>query len=320
MSSTPYTLRQLEYFVAVAATGSISAAAQSMFVSESAVASALGELEKCLRVQLCVRQKSRGVTLTSSGHQLLPQARRLLEVAADLQENMTGQGLELSGNVTVGMSAALAPTFLPPLMQTVCETYPGIAFRYKIANHGDLLSMLTTGQADLGLFAGTDLGPDFVTRNLYDQDIFALLSAGHPLADRESVRLEELAREPMILLDTVPAEAHATELFATAGVTPRIAHRTDSIELVRSMVGRGLGYSLQMLSIEGKRSHEGRPLVELPIADSVAKSRHIFLAWPRGILLSPRADAVIHVAQLTAPEPHAKVGHNDSIEQTAGVH
>ena len=81
-----YSLRQLLYFVAVAEKGTVSAASERLRVSPSAVSLAISELERALKVQLCVRRKAHGVTLTVSGTQLLHHARALLRQARELLE------------------------------------------------------------------------------------------------------------------------------------------------------------------------------------------------------------------------------------------
>ena len=74
-----YTLRQLEYFVAVAEAGSVTAAAAAVHLSQSAMSTALADLERALDVQLLLRHHARGVTLTAAGEQLVVASRQLLE-------------------------------------------------------------------------------------------------------------------------------------------------------------------------------------------------------------------------------------------------
>ncbi|HEY2314430.1 MAG TPA: LysR family transcriptional regulator, partial [Streptosporangiaceae bacterium] len=80
-----YTLRQLEYFVAVAETGSVSRAAARVHLSQSAMSTAIADLERLLSVQLVMRHHAKGITLTAAGSELLHEARRLLSQSEDLQ-------------------------------------------------------------------------------------------------------------------------------------------------------------------------------------------------------------------------------------------
>src|SRR4051794_29305066 len=99
------TLRQLEYFVAVAEHGSIAAAAGALPISESAVSVAISELESIVGVRLLHRVRARGVTLTAAGIALLPEARSLVARARELERTAADAG----GAVAGGMQGALGP-------------------------------------------------------------------------------------------------------------------------------------------------------------------------------------------------------------------
>jgi len=94
-----YTLRQLEYFVAVAETGTVTAAAAKVHLSQSAMSTALADLERLLAVQLVLRHHARGITLTAAGSRLLVEARQLLRQADELQSLATHLGGEVTGRL-----------------------------------------------------------------------------------------------------------------------------------------------------------------------------------------------------------------------------
>ena len=100
-----FTLRQLEYFVAVAEAGTVTAAAEQVHLSQSAMSTALADLERVLGVQLLVRHHARGVTLTPSGEELLISARLLLRQADDLDMSAHSLGEGLEGRVRLGCFA-----------------------------------------------------------------------------------------------------------------------------------------------------------------------------------------------------------------------
>src|SRR5690606_30033921 len=119
-----YTLRQLEYLVAVADAGSISPAAGALHVTPPAVASAITELERTLHTQLMVRRKAHGVVLTPTGTFLYNRATTLLRDAEELQLATASGGAELVGPLVLGCYATLAPTIVPTLMRWVAEQHP----------------------------------------------------------------------------------------------------------------------------------------------------------------------------------------------------
>src|SRR5699024_1701881 len=109
------TLRQLEYFVAAADTGTVSAAALRCHASQAAVSTALSELEHSLGLTLFIRQTARGVRLTSSGERVLPVARRILGDAQELQHLAGAELGEVAGPLRIACTFAISPRALPAL-------------------------------------------------------------------------------------------------------------------------------------------------------------------------------------------------------------
>ena len=119
-----YTMQQLAAFVAVADTGTITAAATRLGLSATAVRAAIDELERILGVQLCVRRRAKGVTLTSAGQAMLAKARVVLHEAVDLELDVRGEPGQVSGVLHVGCYTTLGPTVLPPLLAGFGARYP----------------------------------------------------------------------------------------------------------------------------------------------------------------------------------------------------
>ncbi len=146
-----YTLRQLEYFVAVAEAGSVTGAASRVHLSQSAMSTALADLERALDVQLLVRHHARGVTLTPAGEQLLVASRRLLTQAADLQAEAQDLGSALTGPLILGCFGVLAPYVLPELLATSAQRYPGLRLETFEEDLDDLADGVLSGRFELGL-------------------------------------------------------------------------------------------------------------------------------------------------------------------------
>src|SRR5690349_8025732 len=108
-----FSLRQLTYFLAVAEAGSIAAAAARLHVTATAVAASVTELERILGVQLLVRRRAHGASLTPSGSYLAARAAALLREADELSLSVAGRGTELAGPLTLGCYVTLSPTVLP---------------------------------------------------------------------------------------------------------------------------------------------------------------------------------------------------------------
>src|SRR4051812_1926059 len=152
-----FTLAQLQYFVAAAETGNISAAAAALHTSQSGMSTAIQRLERDLGCTLFIRHRARGITLTPSGHQLLEKARDLLRDAGDLQE--LGQDLQsgTAGSLTAGFFVTLAPVYVPRILPRLRAAYPELTVQVLEADGVRLHQALRTGACDLALTYGLDI-------------------------------------------------------------------------------------------------------------------------------------------------------------------
>ena len=290
-SGVRFTLRQLDYFVAVAEAGTVTAAAERVHLSQSAMSTALSDLERAFGVQLLVRHHARGVTLTASGEELLVAARELLRQADDLDSSAHALGEGLTGRMTIGCFAILAPYVVPPMVAAVEEELPGLELEPVEEALDALDKGLADGRFELAVTYDLGLGESIERAELFSIRPHALLPAAHPLASADVVSLAELAGEPFVLLDLPHSRDYFRAAFTTAGVQPRIRYRTHSAETARALVGRGLGWSLLNLRPTNSQSVEGRRVVTVDLADSVP-ALTVVLAKRRGARLTRRAAAV----------------------------
>jgi len=260
-----YTLRQLEYFVAVAECGSVTGAAARVHLSQSAMSTARAALERALDVQLRLRHHARGVTPTAAGEHLLAAARRLLAQAEELKAEAREFGQELTGAIAVGCFEVLAPYVLPELLATCAERHPGLRLDTYEVDLDRLAQGVISGRFELGL--GYELDPDarLVTSRVFTLPPYVLLPARHKLAGRSNVTLSQLAGEPLALLELPQSRDYFLGMFAAAGVDPDIRYRSSSVETLRALVGRGLAYTLLNLQPAVATSLDGHPVVSLAL-------------------------------------------------------
>lgn len=295
-------LRQLAYFVAIADAGSITLAATQLRVSQSAVAATLTQLEKTLDVQLCVRRRAQGISLTASGRMLRDRARELLYEAEVVERTVSGRTSPLVGAVAIGSPEEMAPVILPPILDALAREHPLIEPSVEIGLEASFYPRLADGEIDLAITLDHRLPAQLDFVPLRPMSSWVALPAGHRLARRKRLRLEDLADEPWIMLDTEPGKTHTTSMFRNAGLTPRIAFRSPTFELARSLVGRGLGYTLHIHRPAGDLSWEGRALEVRPL-DTQLPAEHAAIAWSRRSRPSPWAQAVISTARAAWAQP-----------------
>ncbi|HSZ40006.1 MAG TPA: LysR family transcriptional regulator [Trebonia sp.] len=262
-----YTLRQLQYFVAAAEAGTVTQAAEAVHLSQSAMSTALADLEKAFQVQLLVRHHARGISLTPAGQELLVATRQLLAQAADLLTAAQGLGGSLTGTVQLGCYSVPAPYVLPELLAAAAEELPGLQVETAEVNLAELAEGVANGRYELGI--GYDLLEDdrLTQQRLYSLRPYVLLPGKHRWVKRQSVRLAELADEPMVLLDLPHSRDYFRRIFTSAGVTPTVRYRSASVETCRTLVGRGLAYTVLNLQPKVPVSLDGHPVAAVPIRD-----------------------------------------------------
>lgn len=295
---TRFTLRQLEYFRAIARTGSISAAAAQEMVSRSAMASALGELEKALDAELVIRRKAQGIVLTEAGQEVLEQAATLLRQAEELEGAVDPE--RLRGTLTVGCFSSIAPTFLPAMMDTFTRTHLDVHFRAFAEPEDLLLKRLRAGEIDVAVSYNLHEDPTLESVELYRTRMHVILAADDPLAAEPTVPAAALLSRRLILLDTPPSPQYVMEYFTSQGRTPSAEEMFSSFELIRSLVARGMGYSLFIQEPAGGLSYEGLPVASRPL-DPPPRAERVSIAWLAGRRPSAKVRAFVMAAKAAAP-------------------
>lgn len=295
-SPVNFTLVQLRYFLVAAECGSMTAASAELHIAQSAVSAAVHHLERDLHVQLFIRRRGRGLVLTPAGQRLQLQARELLARAREVEGEARGSGETLSGPVTVGCFITLAPYYLPALFSECTSRYPGIEIDVVEAEAEQLLQALHAGRIDFALTYDLGLSTDLEVRGetIARFPAYAIVAAGHPLAGRGTVELAELAAEPLVLLDLPYTRDYFRALVAGAGTAPDVRYRTQSYEAVRSMVAKGLGYSVLNQRPATRQTYGGGEVVELELGDR-CPPMELNLATVQGVTQTARARAVMEL-------------------------
>ena len=302
MPSVPFTLRQLEYFDAIASEGSLAAAAVRCHVSASALALAVDELEQHLSLQLFVRRKGKGVTLTPAGSRLLSHAKLVLSGAESLAADASRSSSSVSGRFAVGCFSTLTPFYLPGIMEVFQRRHPEIELELAEASAIELTEMLLQGRLDAALLYTADVSAQLAFDPVQEYRPYIMVAEDHPLAGRDRISLGELAAEPMILLDMHPSRSNTEQLFSALDLRPRIGHVTQNFELVRCLVARGLGYGVLYQRPAVPVTYEGNALTVLEIRDKVPHTS-VGLARPAGAPRSARYTALYDYLVVNAGTP-----------------
>lgn len=291
MSRRSFTLRQLEYFVAVAQAGTLTEAALRLHVSQPGLSQALTDLEHALDARLTVRRKARGVTLTPAGSEFLRQALEIIRITEEMEHAASGR-TTLSGYLSVGCYVTLAPTALPGLLHGFGELHPDISLSFIEGDQDHLQDRLHHGEIDVAIMYDLEPRPDTAYEVIDSIRPYILLPADHPLARRKSLSLHDLADEPMVLPSVPPGQDNTLRTFERFRIEPKIRYRTSTAELARSLVGRGMGYALFYQRTANTTTYEGNPVVAMEIDEPLGELA-VHVTWLKDVHLNRRARAFV---------------------------
>jgi DNA-binding transcriptional LysR family regulator len=196
----------------------------------------------------------------------------------------------------------VAPYLLPELLASAATTMPNLHLQTTEVDLADLAEGVSNGTFELGI--GYDLVEDarLKSRPLFTLPPYVLVAGSHPLAKRKSVRLAELADEPMVLLDLPHSRDYFQRVFADASVTPDVRYRSTTVETCRALVGRGLGYTVLNLHAAVPTALDGHPVAALPIKGD-PPSLTVVLLDAVGARPTRRASAVATMCRELFPSP-----------------
>nr|WP_298376699.1 LysR family transcriptional regulator [uncultured Halomonas sp.] len=191
-----YTLRQLEVFVAIAQHESVSQAAQTLALSQSAASTALAEFERQFDCQLLDRIGKR-LKLNALGFQVLPKAVALLDRAEEIEELLSGQRgiglLDIGATLTIGNYLATL------LISDFLKRHPGSRVRLQVRNTSTIIEQIAHHELDLGLIEGDCQHQDVVMQPWVEDALTVFCAPSHPLAKVKKASLDRLLRETWIM-------------------------------------------------------------------------------------------------------------------------
>ncbi|SPF78961.1 HTH-type transcriptional regulator CysB [Aliiroseovarius pelagivivens] len=260
-----FTLRQLEYFVAVGEEGSISHASERVNVSSPSISAAISQLEDEFGLPLFVRKHAHGLSLTQAGRQFMAQAKQVLQ-EADALNRLAG---DISGNVqgplNIGCLVTFAQVLLPAIRRQFELKYPDVRVSQIETDQLNLIEQLRRAQIDVALSYDLEIPPDLEFVPLRSLPPYAMVPEGHPLARQNEVEVAELLDYPMVLLDLPLSSNYFLSFFDQTGRKPRIVERTRDMAVMRSMVANGFGYAIANIRPYSDLSPDGRRLVFIPL-------------------------------------------------------
>lgn len=268
------TLSKYTILCKVIEAGSFTAAAEQIGYSQSAVSQIVKSLEQELATTLIERRKD-GILLTKDGQELFPYIRSISQAEKALQNKYKEMHGLLSSSITIGSFSSISRNVLPSLMQQFKALYPNVNIILRQGDYTEIKNWILNGEVDFG-FISSDAAVGIETDILYTDAMVAVLPEDHPLASQEIVTLEELAKEPFILLDegeySLPLNA-----FQAQGLQPHVEYKVYDDFTILAMVKSKLGISIQYsMAIQGyEHNVVTRPVPNIPERKvAVAYTKH----------------------------------------------
>jgi len=234
-------LKQLQYFAAVAEYGSFRQAAFRLNITQPTLSNQVGVMEKALNIQLFERTR-KGINTTPQGRELLLSARRVLEEA----QGFTTQAALLSGGgmgtYRLGVTPTLGPYLLPHILNPVHERYTDLKLYVREDAPSDLETGLINGQHDLILTTLPIMSKELVVAPLFREPLKLALAKDHRLGNKTRINRMDLLGEPVLTI----SEHHLfhrqiTELCERVGAVVLRDYEGTSLDTLRQMVVMGMG-------------------------------------------------------------------------------
>jgi LysR family hydrogen peroxide-inducible transcriptional activator len=194
-----FDLRQLEYFCAVARTGSFTRAAEELSIAQPSLSEQIARLEHSLGAALFERLNRR-IELTPLGQAILGKAQALLEDAAALPDYFESAREGVRGPLRVGAIPTILPYYLAPLLKGFTERFPDVDLHVREGTTAELVGQLLDGMIEVAVLSLPVEGAGLVMKELFRDPLFLAVREDHPLASAEKVHLRRLSEERLLLL------------------------------------------------------------------------------------------------------------------------
>lgn len=236
-------LVQVEGFLEVARRGSVSRAAEALFITQPTLTARLQGLERELGTPLFLRTPH-GMRLTDAGRAWIPFAERALRALVDGRDALEQVTTASAGHLMLAAAPAVSTYVLPELLERFVASHPRVQVSVRTGHSEDVVELVLRDEVQLGLGRAIH-HPDLELRPFHTEELVLVCAPDHPFTKRPNVTMAEVAGERPIMFDRSSSYYEITQsAFLSAGVSLRGGMELDSTEATKKMVERGLGIAL----------------------------------------------------------------------------
>ncbi|MGX5700060.1 LysR family transcriptional regulator [Acinetobacter kookii] len=287
-------LAAFEAFIKVMETGSISMAADLLFITQPAVTKRIHSLEEYFGVKL-FESAGRGVQATHAAHSLLPKVKNWLNELGDIHHTLSHEQEQVQGKLKIGTSHHIGLHHLPQHLRNYVQKFPDVTLDVHFVDSEQAHEQVLAGDLELAFLTLPPQGDErlsYVT--IWNDPLVFVAAPFHPLAQKKHLSLEDLVKYPSLL----PAsQTYTTQItlaeFEKQRVKPKITMSNNPLESIRMLVSIGLGWSVLPKTLLNQ---------ELQLLDiNVQMQRQLGMVWHPGRTQSRAVQELVAMMQNTHP-------------------
>ncbi len=297
-------IKELAYVIAVAEKGNVSKAAESLFISQPSLSRFIKDLENRLGVTLFQRINNR-LILTYAGEKYVETAKKITELYARLEQELSGVNNELSGRLRIGCAMLRMAYNMPAILKTFINRYPKVDIQlYEHYTAKGIEDLLLSGDLDLAIINPRKL-PKLIYIPFFEEELLLAVPASQMLASKGVVKagfkypwldIRLLHNQPYISLNGEQSIASkALEIFSQNRITPSTILRVKSVETAFRMAEVGLGCAIIQETVARFSKVPSPPLL-FSFGDPITKWE-LAIAYREGTVLSNAALEFIHLVK-----------------------
>lgn len=304
-------LRNIEYVLSIAETGSFSQSAKQLYISQPALSQAIQKLECELDAKLFTRRNN-VTALTRAGELFVEDAKKVLMLSEQIKKKMEDIRQVREGHITLGLSQYNGQLYFSNMLLEFRERYPNIELSIVEDFSTVLEKRLSTGNLDFALFTAPFASEELVSEHLFFEEILLATPSDHKIKDIApaqpgkfgSVKLSWFKDDEFILMKTGHRfRAITDELFQKAGFEPKVVFESRSTNTIQSFITGGVGAGFITTTQQRNTPAKWRSAY-YHLEDMIARREHV-IAFHRDGYISSAAKAFIGMAkELCAKQFH----------------
>jgi len=284
---------QLKTFQLVSRLKSFSKAAERLGVTQPAISAQVRSLENEVGARLFDREGGR-VTFTAAGRLFEPFAEHCIQCHSHILAGVSELYQSPRGEITVSTSEATSLYVLPSVFAHFKKLYSRVHLSIVRSERSRTLEAVFSREVDFGIVSLPVKDSRLTVHSIYKDEMKLVTAPNHPLADRDSVRFDEIVQYPMLLMKQGRQREKMNQVFQSRDLQPKIAMELDSSELLKRLIAAGIG--MGFLPLINVKADEAAGLLKTMTVDGMRLQRELGLIFRKDKTLTRAAQAFIEVA------------------------